>query len=107
MSIEPTLYALRKKLSNEIRIEVAYARAERQEIIALAVPLGITVAEAIARSRITEQFPEIDLTRNRVGIFGKLTHLETVVRDQDRIEIYRLLPTDPKERRRQRAKGTK
>ena len=50
-----------------------------------------------------DNFPEIDLTVNRVGIFGKLTKLSNVLRAGDRVEIYRRLIADPKESRRKRA----
>ncbi|HNN85792.1 MAG TPA: RnfH family protein, partial [Accumulibacter sp.] len=51
--------------------------------------------------------PEIDLTKNKVGIFAKLTKLDAVLRDHDRIEIYRPLLADPKEIRKQRAAAGK
>src|SRR5437868_1471014 len=84
-------------------IEIVYARPDQQKIIEMKVPAGATVMEAIAQSRITEYFPEIDLTRNKVGIFGKLTNLDSVLRDRDRVEIYRPLLADPKQARRKRA----
>ena len=92
---------------DEIRIEVAYARPNLQKIIELIVPVGTTVAEAIALSHITEHFPEIDLAQNKIGIFSKLTKPDTVLRDRDRVEIYRPLSADPKEVRRKRAEDGK
>ncbi|MFM8391952.1 MAG: RnfH family protein, partial [Methylophilaceae bacterium] len=64
---------------------------------------GMTAEQAIRQSKIIEQFPEIDLTVNKVGVFGKLASLETALRHMDRVEIYRALIADPKEVRRQRA----
>lgn len=64
---------------------------------------GITAEEAIKASGIIKKFPEIDLSTNQIGIFGKLTQLDHVMRERDRIEIYRPLIADPKEIRRQRA----
>ena len=91
-----------------IRVEVAYARPDRQVIIPLVVPEGTTVETALRQSEIDEQFPEIDLDQAKVGIFGKITRRDTVLRPRDRIEIYRPLIADPKEVRRQRAgKGRK
>lgn len=91
-----------------IRVEVAYARPDRQVIIPLVVPQGTTVETALRQSDIDEQFPEIDLDKVKVGIFGKITRRDTVLRPRDRIEIYRPLIADPKEVRRQRAgKGRK
>ena len=84
-------------------VEVAYARPEEQLIVELEGAPGTTVVQAIETSGILERFPEIDLKRNKVGIFGKLTALETPLRDKDRVEIYRPLIADPKEVRRRRA----
>jgi hypothetical protein len=61
------------------------------------------VAEAIERSGIIERFPEIDLAKNKVGIFGKLAKLDKVLQPGDRVEIYRPLIADPKEARKKRA----
>jgi putative ubiquitin-RnfH superfamily antitoxin RatB of RatAB toxin-antitoxin module len=94
-------------IAKEIKIEVVYARPDQQKIVELRVPPGTTVLEAIAQSRITEHFPEIDLTQSKIGIFGKLTKLDTVLRDRDRVEIYRPLIADPKEVRRKRAEEGK
>ena len=90
-------------MPNEILIEVAYALPKKQLIIPVKVRQGITAEEAIKLSGITKKFPEIDLNVNQIGIFGKLTQLGHVMRDRDRIEIYRPLIADPKEIRRQRA----
>jgi hypothetical protein len=84
-------------------VEVAYAKPEEQVIIPVVAQAGMTVAAAIEASGILNKFPEIDLTLNKVGIFGKLVKSDTVLRDKDRVEIYRKLIADPKEVRRQRA----
>ena len=86
-----------------IRVEVAYARPDRQAILSVEVPAGATLEQAIALSRIQEQFPEIELAGADVGVFGKLSRLSATVRPGDRIEIYRPLIADPKEVRKQRA----
>jgi uncharacterized protein len=90
-----------------IRVEVVYARPEEQALVALEMPEGTTVREAIERSGILERFPEIDLTRLTVGIFGRVTGPGTVLADGDRVEIYRPLLADPKEVRRSKAKPTR
>jgi len=90
-----------------IRVEVAYARPEQQLILPVEVPEGATVAQALQASAIQEHFPEIDLEQAKVGIFGKLTRMDTVLRERDRVEIYRPLIADPKEVRRQRAAAGK
>jgi len=90
-------------MPNEILIEVAYALPQKQLIIPIKVKTGTTAKDAIQMSGIIKKFPEIDLDKNQIGIFGKLTQLDHVMRERDRIEIYRPLIADPKEIRRQRA----
>ena len=92
---------------DHIRIEVAYALPRKQVLLSLEVPEGITVERAIQQSGVISQFPEIDLATNKVGIFSKPVPLTTVLRDRDRVEIYRALIADPKEIRRQRASAGK
>jgi hypothetical protein len=94
-------------MSKDITIEVAYAAARGQTVLRLRVKSGTTVGEAIKQSGILEQFPEIDLGLNKVGIFGKLARTDTILRDRDRVEIYRALIADPKEARRRRAQAAK
>jgi hypothetical protein len=89
--------------SEQIRIEVAYAEPETQVIIPLRVPQGTTIEQAIRQSGVLEMFPSIDLSVNKVGIFSKLSKLDTALREKDRVEIYRKLIADPKEVRKQRA----
>lgn len=85
------------------RVEVAYAAPSRQEVIEIAARPGSTIEQVIRESGLLERFPEIDLARNRVGIFGELAGLRDPVHDGDRVEIYRPLLADPKEARRRRA----
>lgn len=85
------------------RVEVAYATPSRQEVIEIAVHPGSTIEQVIRESGLLERFPEIDLARSRVGIFGEIASLRDPVRDGDRVEIYRPLLADPKEARRRRA----
>ena len=89
--------------SEFLSVEVAYALANEQVILALKVEAGTTVEQAIRLSGVLERYPEIDLTKNKVGVFGKLTKLDTPLRAKDRVEIYRALIADPKEVRRKRA----
>ncbi len=86
-----------------IDVEVAYARPDRQLILQVQGPVGMTVAEAIERSGIVEQFPEIDIASAKIGIFSKAVNQDEVLRSGDRVEIYRPLIADPKEARKQRA----
>ena len=86
-----------------ITVEVAYALPDVQVIIPVVVDTTTTIRDAIIRSGVAERFPEIDIDNAKVGIFGKLSKLDTVVRARDRIEVYRPLIADPKEVRKQRA----
>lgn len=94
-------------MSDMINIEVVYALPEEQLLLKRSVPMGTTVAGAIRYSGVLDKHPEIDLAKNKLGIFGKLTKADAVVRDKDRIEIYRPLIADPKEVRRKRAEEGK
>jgi len=92
-----------------INVEVAYALPEKQVIRALNVDAGTTIGAAIVLSGIMMDFPELDneLEHAKVGIFGKIAAVTTVLSDGDRVEIYRPLIADPKEVRRQRAAAGK
>jgi uncharacterized protein len=94
-------------MSDMINIEVVYALPAEQILLRKSVPAGTTVADAIQASGVLVKHPEIDLATNKLGIFGKLTRADAVVRDKDRIEIYRPLIADPKEVRRRRAEEGK
>ena len=85
------------------RVEVAFATPERQVIVPVEVPAGTTAIEAVRPSGIEEQFPEIDLATNRMGVFGKLCKPERLLAPGERVEIYRPLKADPKAVRRERA----
>jgi putative ubiquitin-RnfH superfamily antitoxin RatB of RatAB toxin-antitoxin module len=89
--------------TNLISVEVAYALPDEQVILYLDTPTDSTVEEVIKRSGILESYPQIDLSTDKVGIFGKMCKLTSTLRDKDRIEIYRKLIADPKESRRQKA----
>ncbi|TFW71726.1 RnfH family protein [Methylotenera oryzisoli] len=90
-------------LPTEITVEVAYALPDEQLIIPIKVVDGATAEDAIKASGIIGKFSDIDLNINKIGIFGKLTKLDTKLRHLDRVEIYRPLIADPKEVRKQRA----
>lgn len=88
--------------TREIPIEVACATPRLQRVVALAVPAGSTLAEAIAASGVLAEFPEIG--RYEVGVFGRLRQPDEPVQAGDRVEILRPLIADPKQARRQRAR---
>ena len=86
-----------------MRVEVAYARPDTQVILPVEVKEGTTVGEAISLSGILDQFDDIDLEKNKVGVFGKIATLKQELREFDRVEIYRPLIADPKASRKKRA----
>ena len=85
-------------MSTMIKIEVAYALEEQQFLFSEEVQEGSTVAEALQASELLIRYPTLDL--DKVGIFGKLVKPDVVLRAGDRIEVYRPLKADPKDRRR-------
>jgi hypothetical protein len=90
-----------------INVEVVYALPMQQPLLHVRLAEGATVEDAIRASGVLDAFPEIDLAKNKVGIFSKLVKLDEKVRDKDRVEIYRPLIADPKEVRRKRAEEGK
>ena len=91
-------------MSGTIAVEVIYALPERVERVSLTLNEGATVAEAIAASRLQDRYPDIDPNgNNKIGIFANPAKSDTVLRDQDRVEIYRPLIADPKAVRKKRA----
>ncbi len=94
-------------MTEMINVEVVYALPHEQLLMCLKVEQGATVAEAIKLSGVLDKHPEIDLAKNKLGVFGKLSKADAVLRDRDRVEIYRPLIADPKEVRRQRAEEGK
>jgi len=91
----------------ELKVEVIYALPAQQPLLQVRLAEGATVEDAIRASGVLDEFPEIDLAKNKVGIFSKLVKLDEKVRDKDRVEIYRPLIADPKEVRRKRAEEGK
>ena len=89
--------------ADSISVEVVYALAERQVVVRLDVAPDATIDAVIRQSGILEQCPEIDLAKNKVGVFGRLGKLSDTLHTGDRVEIYRPLIADPKEVRKQRA----
>jgi uncharacterized protein len=89
-------------MSDAIRIEVIYALPHKPEQIALKLPAGSTLQQALEASGLLAKHG-LDVATGKFGIFGKLSKPDTMLRDKDRIEIYRPLIADPKEVRKARA----
>ena len=91
-----------------IQVEVAYALPEKQAIVPVSVAPGTTALEAVQQSAIADQFEQLEISdRIKLGIFGKAVPLGQVLREGDRVEIYRPLHADPKEVRKARAAAAK
>jgi putative ubiquitin-RnfH superfamily antitoxin RatB of RatAB toxin-antitoxin module len=90
-------------ISEFIRVEVVYALPDQQVVVPLQLAEGTTLQQAVDASGLLVKFSEIDITRGKFGIYSKLAKLDTILRDRDRVEIYRPLLADPKEVRKQRA----
>lgn len=87
-----------------LEVVVAYGPAPGvADVVTLRLALGATIRDAIAASGVLQRHPSIDLATQRVGIWGRIRPLEAILRDRDRVEIYRTLRVDPKQARRERA----
>lgn len=86
-----------------INVEVVYAMAQKQVVRKVNVDAGTTLGAAIVQSGIMMDFPDLELENAKVGVYGKAVSMVTVIKEGDRIEIYRPLIADPKEVRRRRA----
>ncbi|TAM05176.1 MAG: RnfH family protein [Paraburkholderia sp.] len=94
-------------MSAKITVDVCYALPDAQTLIAVELPSGATVQQAIDASGIAARHPEIDLATLKVGIYGKLKPLDATLADHDRVEIYRPLIVDPKAARQRRVDKTR
>ena len=90
----------------KLRVVVAYSPAAGQvDVVDLKLPSGATVVQALRESGVLERHPGIDLSSSKIGVWGKLRVAGDLLRDGDRVEVYRPLLVDPKEARRQRYRG--
>lgn len=94
-------------VDKKIAVEVAYAKPEEQVIIPVQVAENSDVEAAIMASGVLELFSDIDLSKNKVGVFGKACKLDRVLQPGERVEIYRALIADPKAVRKERAQKAK
>ena len=92
-----------REMAEMISVEVCYAMADKQELVSVRVAEGATLQQGLEASGLLARHPEIDIAKNKFGIWNKLSKVDAVLRDKDRIEIYRPLIADPKEVRKQRA----
>lgn len=86
-----------------MHIEVAYALENKQTLLNIEVDAGTTLKQAIEISGLLTLYPQINLMKDKTGVFGKIAKLDTILREKDRVEIYRPLIADPKQVRKERA----
>lgn len=94
-------------MTDSLNIDVVYAKPERQEVVNLKLAPGSTLKQAVEVSGLLQRYPELDLDKLKLGVFGKLSKPDALLRDRDRVEIYRPLIADPKEVRKKRAEEGK
>ena len=94
-------------MAEMITVEVAYATPDKQEIVVTEVPVGTTALEAIDASGIRDLFEDLQVDEKAIGIFSKKTKPTQILKQGDRVEIYRPLIADPKEVRKARAARAK
>ena len=91
-----------EKIPASIDVQICFASEQSVTVIDLHLPRQSTIRDAFEISQISKKYQEIDINVYKVGIFGKLKALNTVLRQGDRVEIYRALTADPMEARRRR-----
>jgi len=92
---------------SELHVEVTYALPEKQYLLPVKIAKDATVEDAIIASGILALRTDIDLKKNKVGIYSRPVKLSDSLQEGDRVEIYRPLIADPKELRRKRAEKSK
>ena len=90
--------------ATQICIEVVYALPERQLLLSVEVPAGSCAREALRLSGIQQHFSGLAIDDCPLGVFGQPVNDGHVLQDGDRLEIYRPLPLEPREQRRERAR---
>lgn len=89
--------------TGQLKVEVAAVLPGRQQLVTLHLPVGSTVQDALIAANLSRVMPGLAIVPDRIGIFGRPCSPEQVLKDGDRVEIYRPLKADPKEVRRQLA----
>ena len=88
-----------------MKVEVVYASVTEQMLLEVELEKDASVQQAIKKSGLLQQFPEINLDTQTVGIFSRRVNLEHLLQAGDRVEIYRPLTIDPKDARMARVKA--
>jgi uncharacterized protein len=86
-----------------LRIEIVFAQPQRNISKALLMPAGSLIADALQLAAADENFRGLDLAGAAVGVYGRVASRDQLLKDGDRVEIYRPLLEEPKLARRNRA----
>lgn len=89
--------------SPTVEVQVCYALPDSVFLYELTLPATSSIQDALQASGVLHRYPELELATARVGVFGKLKTLDSLLQHGDRVEIYRPLQADPMESRRRRA----
>ena len=90
-------------MATEISVEVVYVEPNHTFSQSVSIPVNSTVVDAIQTSGLFDEFPHLNRTIEKVGIYSKIVEMSQLLKSGDRIEVYRPLIFDPKETRRKRA----
>lgn len=88
-----------------MNIGIAYANEHDHVWMRIEVPDNSTAQDAIELSGILKRFPDIDLKKQKVGIYGRFIKLGTPLKEGDRVEIYRPIIVDPKTVKKRKIEG--
>ncbi len=91
----------------DINVEVSYAQPEHAVVKNYRLPVPATVEDALRVARADPDFAGVNLDESAVGVFGRVTALSQILREGDRVEIYRPLAADPKSARRERVNAAR
>jgi putative ubiquitin-RnfH superfamily antitoxin RatB of RatAB toxin-antitoxin module len=89
-----------------MQVQVIYIGSNIEFVKKINVPSDSSVQNAIEQSGLLEQYADISLENNKVGIFGNIVSLETILQENDRVEVYQPLKMDPMEARRLRSESS-
>ena len=90
-------------MTGRITVELVLGVPDRQELVAVELEAGATVTDVVAASDIQRHFPELSVADLAIGVWGREVPRNHVVREGDRVELYRPLAIDPREARRKLA----
>ncbi len=79
-----------------MKVDIVYALPQQQYLESMDISDETTVEQALQASQLLHHFPDLNLADHKVGVFGKLGKMTQILRDGDRIEIYRPLPKKPR-----------